>query len=292
MCRLKKINFTLIIYIYILSLIIFYQPVWASGSRVLCQSDSLNQCENSDNTSPFQLNFNKDIALTGSGVAMGISGLILMHNIIPLTSDEIARLDLNSINSFDRSASRPYRGNLIGDALLYGLFLLPLTFLSHERMRQDWKILAVMGAEVLLIQSGLNAIVKGVTSRTRPYVYDPNAPLDKKTSKDARVSFYSGHTSTTAAISFFIAKVFSDYHSNKTMKYFIWTGAALYPAAVGYLRVDSGHHFLSDVITGYIMGALIGYLIPEMHRAAPDKQISVNYQYSSQLIGLRLSYIF
>ena len=46
----------------------------------------------------------------------------------------------------------------------------------------------------MLIQAGLNAIVKGLTLRTRPYVYDPNTPTTNKTSKDARVSFYSGTT--------------------------------------------------------------------------------------------------
>ncbi len=242
--------------------------------------------------SPYSLETTRETILLGGGGAMGITGLIMMNNITPLTPEEIAQLDPNDINAFDRHDIGTYRESMAGDLLLYASFLLPLNFLANENTKRDWKILAVIGAEVLLVQAGLNAIFKGVTLRTRPYVYDPDTPMDIKTSKNARVSFYSGHTATTTALSFYVAKVFSDYLENSTTKTLIWAGAAMYPALVGYLRRDSGHHFRTDVLTGYAVGALIGYFVPELHKVSKDNQVSADYSFYPGFTGISIKYNF
>jgi membrane-associated phospholipid phosphatase len=232
------------------------------------------------------------MVLFGGGSIMGIAGLVLLDNVTPLTIDEINELDPHDINSFDQSSVGPYRATAAGDVMLYGSFLLPLTFAANSRTRHDWQILSIIGVEVLLVQSGLNGIVKGVTQRTRPYVYDPNTPQEKKTSKDARMSFYSGHTSTAAAMSFYVAKVFSNYLSDQTGRVLIWTGAALYPAVTAYLRRDSGHHFRTDVMAGYAAGALIGYLVPELHRKKQEDHLRLSYVYLGDGVRVELNYRF
>ncbi len=242
--------------------------------------------------SPYTLETTRETILLGSGAAMGITGLIMMNSITPLTPEEIAHLDPNDINAFDRHDIGTYRESMAGDLLLYATFLLPLNFLANENTKRDWKMLSVIGVEVLLIQAGLNAIVKSVSLRTRPYVYDPDTPMDIKTSRAARVSFYSGHTSTAAALSFYVTKVFSDYLDNSTTKTLIWVGAALYPAVVGYLRRDSGHHFRTDVMTGYAIGALIGYFIPELHKVGNGNHLSAGYNFSNGFTGISLNYHF
>jgi membrane-associated phospholipid phosphatase len=142
-----------------------------------------------------------------------------------------------------------------------------------------------------MLNQGLNWMAKGLTRRTRPFVYDPESPFEDKTKTNARLSFYSGHTSTAASMTFFTAKVFSDYLSNKTAKALIWTAAAVYPALVGYLRRDSANHFRTDVITGYLVGALIGYGIPLLHKTK-NKDLSVHPIVSTRQIGLALHYRF
>jgi F0F1-type ATP synthase assembly protein I len=47
----------------------------------------------------------------------------------------------------------------------------------------------------------------------------------------------------------------------------MWTAAALIPAVTGFSRVNTHNHFPTDVIVGYIVGAAIGYLIPEFHKS-------------------------
>jgi len=242
--------------------------------------------------SPYDLELKKELFLSGSGVLLNISGLIITNNITPLTEEEINELDVNDINSFDRNAIKPHRESLKGDLLLYGSFLLPLTFLANDNTRRDWQMLGVMWLEVMAIQSGINLITKALAKRTRPYVYDPKTPLEEKQTVGARLSFYSGHTSTTAATTFYVARVFSDYLSNKTVKTLIWIGAAIYPALTGYLRRDTGNHFRTDVITGYLIGAAIGYFIPEIHLKNEALDVSIYRNFYNDSVNLSLNYSF
>ncbi|MEL6536147.1 MAG: phosphatase PAP2 family protein, partial [Bacteroidota bacterium] len=67
-------------------------------------------------------------------------------------------------------------------------------------------------------------------------------------------------------MSFCTAKVFNDYHPDSPWRYAVWGAAAVVPAVTGWARVGAGKHYYSDVIVGYITGALIGYWVPELHR--------------------------
>ncbi len=242
--------------------------------------------------SPYDLESKREWILLGSGAAAGITALAIIENVEPLTNEEIALLNLDDINEFDRSGVEPYRDTEVGDALLYASFVLPFTLLVPVETRQDWKTLGVMWAETVLLSAGINGVVKGLALRTRPYVYDPQTPMDEKLDVEARVSFYSGHTSLTAANCFFVAKVFNDYLDNSAAKAAIWTGAALYPALTGYLRRDSGHHFRTDVITGYCIGALVGYFVPELHRVRTTDKLSFYPVPVEGSVGLGMQVVF
>jgi membrane-associated phospholipid phosphatase len=216
--------------------------------------------------SPFELKTAKEAAIIGAGVVVGISALLVMSNIDILSDEKIYNFSPENVNAFDRIAIGPFSEDNLGDALLYGSFLLPLTFLTYDQTREDFGTLALMYGEVVLLNAGINGLVKGLTARARPFVYDENSPAEEKFKLDARHSFYSGHTSMSASNSFFTAKVFSEYLSDNTTKFFIWGVAALIPAVTGFSRVSTHNHFPTDVIAGYIVGAAIGYLIPEIHK--------------------------
>lgn len=225
--------------------------------------------------SPYQLESKREWVLLGTGAVLGVGALVALGGVDPLTEDEIARLDPGDINDFDRKAIEPFRETGTGDAFLYASYLLPLTFLTYTDTRRDWKTLGVIWAEATLIQWGITGLAKGIAQRIRPYAYDPETSLEKKTTTEARLSFYSGHTVGTATNSFLVAKVFSDYLANTKVEALIWTGAVLYPALTGFLRRDSGHHFRTDVFTGYCIGALIGYFVPALHKVRDDGKISL-----------------
>ena len=118
----------------------------------------------------------------------------------------------------------------------------------------------------MAITGGITSITKAGFLRVRPYVYapdwDPNQPLES----GDRASFLSGHTSLSAAGSFFFARVFADYHPDSRLKPYVWGLAATIPAVTGYLRIRAARHFPSDVLAGYALGASIGYLVPTLHK--------------------------
>ena len=177
--------------------------------------------------SPYELKDSREYAWVGGGVALCAGGWFTVSRVDPLTSAQVAALNVNDINSFDRNSMQPYRNDHAGDALAVGSFALPFAFLARDDMRSDATTLGVIWAEATLWNAGLFELAKGLTTRTRPYAYDANAPADLKTKKDARVSFYSGHAATAAMNSFLMAKVFSDYSSNRNAEIAMWSGAVV-----------------------------------------------------------------
>ena len=93
---------------------------------------------------------------------MNVAAIVVVGNVDPLTIEEIARLDPDDVNAFDRRAIEPYRDTQAGDALLVVSYTLPLTFFAYPDTRHDWKTLGVIWAEVTLINLGLNGLVKGL----------------------------------------------------------------------------------------------------------------------------------
>lgn len=214
---------------------------------------------------PFNIDFNREAALFGAGAVAAVTAYAILENLKPMSVEDINLLSPSNINEFDRNAIGPYTEDHLGDALLYTSYLVPLSVVFFDATRKDiWEV-ALMYSEVLLIQSSINGIVKGTVQRVRPFVYDEQSPINVKQTKDARVSFFSGHTSMTAALSFFTARVASEYVSNNTIRILIWSSAALLPAITSVSRVNTHWHFPTDVMTGYVIGALIGYFIPELH---------------------------
>jgi membrane-associated phospholipid phosphatase len=215
---------------------------------------------------PFELNTGKEAAIIGAGAVVGITALIVVLNNDKLSEDGVISCKPEDVNKFDRIAIGPYEEDMLGDALLYGSYILPLSFLTYDETREDFGTLALMYGEVILVNKGINALIKGLTTRNRPFVYDKDSPMEEKYKVNARHSFYSGHVSVTASNSFFTAKVFSEYFTDNTAKTLVWTAAAIIPAVTGFSRINTHNHFPTDVIVGYIVGAAIGYLIPEIHK--------------------------
>ena len=242
--------------------------------------------------SPYSLDFARELTLLGAGNIMTGLGVLLYNNTEPLTEEEVALLDPSDVAKFDRVAITTKKTDRAGDILLMSSVFLPLTFLFQNDTKKDMGTLGIMAAEVFLLQLGVNSLAKGLVGRARPFVYDENTPMELKTTVNAKRSFFSGHASTAASMSFYVAKVFSDYLSNTTTKTIIWTSAALYPTVMGFLRIDTGNHFPTDVIIGYATGAVIGYLIPALHKSKLKNNLAVHsFVYDGKVtIGLIYSF--
>jgi len=244
--------------------------------------------------SSYLFNWKKDLIVASAAGLLAVGGEFAQYRVKPLTLARINALDRNKQPSFDRSAMDNWNPTIakVSDGLLYASFSLPLVMMINKKARKDFLVVGFIYAQVAMFTYGLTGFAKSLVKRPRPYVYNPSVDLKIRTSRDARFSFFSGHTSMPAALSFATAKIFSDYSRNPTHKALVWAGAALFPAAVGYLRFEAGKHFPSDIVVGYLVGASIGYLIPWLHTKKPlGKGVNlVPYSNGENEVGIYFSY--
>lgn len=116
-------------------------------------------------------------------------------------------------------------------------------------------------AETIMIVGAVTEGTKWVVRRPRPYTYTKRLGIP-----DDDLSFFSGHTSNTAAATFTLARTLDlTHHLGTAGRILVYGGATVLTAVVGVLRVVSGKHFPSDVIVGALVGGAIGWLVPELH---------------------------
>lgn len=218
--------------------------------------------------SPYELKPKKEITLIGSGLLTLGTAKYLNGKMNPLTEMEIMDLQLKGISNWEEwtTMQGSEKSNTVSDVLLYSSQIFPAVLtLADKKMRKDYLKIGTLYSEVFLVNVGLTALVKNSVRRARPFVYDPEESLEKQMTKSARTSFYSGHTSGTAAMCFMTASIYEDYHPDSKWKPVVWAGAVTIPAVAGIMRMRAGKHFPSDVITGYVMGAAVGYFLPKIH---------------------------
>jgi membrane-associated phospholipid phosphatase len=117
--------------------------------------------------------------------------------------------------------------------------------------------------------------------------------MGDRTSGGAKNSFFAGHVALVGTSTFFIAKVYSDYHPDSKAKWAFYTGAALLTGATGYLRHIGGKHFPSDILLGTAVGTLSGILVPHFHKnkSLKNNRLSI-YPFAGQSNGLAVVYKF
>ena len=126
----------------------------------------------------------------------------------------------------------------------------PLSFVAVGHLT-DHKELAVYGwkaTEAALSALIVTVIVKKATLRARPHTGEPYDFWEGGN------SFPSGHSAISWAIAAYSVKHFSD------KKWIQWIA---YPLAglISFARVTSGHHFISDAVTGSMIGFSIGRFV-------------------------------
>ncbi len=132
-------------------------------------------------------------------------------------------------------------------------------------MRSDFLKLSFLYVEALSTTGLLGYSATYFVDQYRPYAYSPGTSMAQKESQNAKNSFYAGHVEIVAVSSFFLATVYADYHPHSKIK---WLGYVLSSAAtlgMGYMRLEAGMHFPSDILLGAATGTLSGILIPYFH---------------------------
>lgn len=218
-------------------------------------------------SSIYSFSTSKELTLISGGVSLNLLGAIQSKNASVLNVDDIEKLSRSDLDILDRTATYNYSlsSKEISDKVLVGSLFLPAITLIDPGQQRDLQMRGLMLLEAYLLNAGTTLFVKSLVKRTRPLVYNSEVPLSEKLKKDARMSFFSGHTSFTATSSFFAASLLTSQGQNRNIAPMVWTSAAILPALQGYLRWKAGKHFPTDIFIGYVIGAGIGILIPKIH---------------------------
>ena len=239
--------------------------------------------------SPFQLDPVRESILLGTGLTTYSAGWIYQSRITGLSVHQVMRLEDELMDldkwAIEQNSAAARLGSDIGLGLGH---LTPLVLYLSPDTKGDRGIITIMYLETMSLTLALTGWTKRLVLRPRPFTYNTEVAISKKLSKDARYSFFSGHTSMSAAACFFTASVWSRYHPDSKWKPAVWTLAASIPAMTGYFRVKSGKHFPTDVIIGYAVGAGMGLLIPLIHRT--DKKKSNDMRISFGMNSIHCSW--
>jgi len=237
------------------------------------------------------------LAVGAISLATGIIAQNINHP-TAFTDAELMNLDRHDIFFVDRGAANNWSPGSAraSDVVRSSSVLLPAFFLTNHHTKEEISMLLVMSLEVLSTNFGVTQLVKNIVNRARPFTYNTDLLPSTRSMKNDKLSFFSGHTSHTAAFSFFIAKVMTDYHPNARNYYkaIVWSMAAIIPASTAFLRVKAGKHFPTDVIAGYVVGASIGYLIPQLHKLKKRKlnKLSIIPTFTGGGGGVQIGYGF
>ena len=251
-----------------------------------------------DSTSVYKVNRAIELPATGALFLGSYFGFRHLTGIKGLTQNEVEALDSKNVWKFDRfaaeqDASKRNDYHTISDIGLNSALALPLLFGLDKKIRKDWLDLLILYGETHGINNALYIGNASAFHRVRPFVYSDEVPMSERMASETQNSFFSGHTSTTATASFFVAKVFCDYHpelGNK--KYLVYGAAVIPPAVIGYYRVRAMKHFPTDVITGAAVGAAVGILIPHLHKRKKETGLSWSPVAGSDVLGLTARYTF
>lgn len=236
-----------------------------------------------------------DIPLTIGSTAWSLYGLKEIYNKPNSTPQLVGRLKKSDINGFDRWAADVHYESAAAtsDIFFYAAMPLPILLLADKDIRKDGGKIMFLYFQTMTITGIYYTGSAYLVDRYRPYVYDPATPLDEKLDGNARNSFLAGHPALVGTSTFFIAKVFRDYHPDSPLRHWLFAGAGLATGATAYLRHRAGRHFPSDLLLGTTLGTLTGILVPHFHKnkLIKDKDITV-IPFSGRSSGLHVVYRF
>ncbi len=179
--------------------------------------------------------------------------------------------NLENVNPVDAKSARPYNKmfDKFGDAGvgLAGLVVaasIAVAFFTANDKRKAFKI-AVYDCFNFLVSAfygnGIYRILKTVAGRIRPYMYFPNPSQKGIEENDFFRSWPSGHSANVLITFGFLLSWFAVRYADSKLKKPVLTVSLLICVSTMILRLLSGNHFLTDVLSGAALGFAISYSI-------------------------------
>jgi membrane-associated phospholipid phosphatase len=142
---------------------------------------------------------------------------------------------------------------------------LPVVAAQNDSTLSGAPVDALIITETTLIAATVNQLTKFAFARERPFVhYLPRSPDGLRALTDSpsddNLSFYSGHTNLAFALATSSGTVST--LRGYSLAPVVWASGMALATAVGYLRIAADKHYLSDVLTGVVVGSIIGVGAP------------------------------
>lgn len=165
--------------------------------------------------------------------------------------------DLYFRNKLKWSDSNINIAEKISDILVWGTLALPSTFLAPSLGDYPYNQHLLINIQILAATGILVGATKYLIARQRPYSYfEIETGADK--SRDY-LSFFSGHTAFAFASATTTSMMLQDkYKHNSGL---IWSGTITLATITGMLRIAADRHYMTDVLSGAVVGTLTAYLI-------------------------------
>ena len=221
----------------------------------------------------YKINYRVEVPVTVVGIGVNLLNFYGMSKKPNSTEEQIKSLDKSNIPFFDRWTVHVYSKSIDQASYIpfYVAIPLPLLCLADQKMRKDFWQIGYLYIEALSATGVVYSTAVNLTNRYRPFTYESESPMDLAVQSNSKKSFFAGHVALVATSSFFMAKVYADYHPDSKLKWVFYTGAGALTAATGVMRNLAGMHFLSDVLLGATVGTLSGLLVPGLHKIKPGK---------------------
>lgn len=237
-----------------------------------------------------------DIPLTAVTAGWSIYAFPIIYSKDTSTTAQILALNKKDLAAINRHGVKHYSENAknTSDYLFYGAMPLPLILLVDKEIRKDAARVGFLYLEAMSVTGILYTGAAYVKDKYRPYAYNPEVPIEKRKAGGAKNSFFGGHPALVGTSTFFIAKVYSDYHPESRIKWVLYSAAGAATLATSYLRYKGGLHFTTDLIIGTAIGPLSGILVPHFHKVKKDKGagLGLTPYYNGQAQGFALTYRF
>jgi membrane-associated phospholipid phosphatase len=235
----------------------------------------------------YKMKYGIDVPLTLAGVGWTLYGFNTIYKRDRVSEAEILALDPADVNSLDRPYTRRYnmKAKDLSDKFFYGSMPAPLLLLLDKKIRNDGHQVGLLYLEAMAVTGVVYTSASMLTSRFRPLAYNDNVDLATRTRGGSRNSFPAGHPALVATSTFFMAKVYTDYHPNMKGKGILFALAGAATITTGILRMEGGQHFPTDIMAGIPLGVLSGLMIPHFHKNKKNNRLSILPYYSNDATG-------
>lgn len=178
----------------------------------------------------------------------------------------------NSLFSIDKVYGSGY--TLLGIGGLYGYGIL----FNNDNVRK----LGLQTIEAVGYAGLITSILKAVVGRSRPYANEGKARFRPFNVHAAYTSFPSGH----ATVSFAVSTVLANNTNSLFLKILCYSASTLVLGA----RIYHNDHWLSDVITGGLIGHFVGDFVSSQNNGNNKRNSGLSIGFSFNSINLSYSF--